>query len=372
MRIKLEPRAETSHTMRYAAPVMAALATVIVGAILFAALGTDPLTGLYTFFIQPVSDLDGLAELLLKATPLIICAIGLSIGFRGNVWNIGAEGQLLMGSICGGGVALAFYGEGGWWVMPIMIVAGALGGMAWAAIPAFLRTRFNVNEILTSLLLTYVALQILSYLVRGPWTDPDGQNFPETRIFEDWGLLPILIEGTRLNASAIFAILVIIAGWVFMSRSFEGFKVNVVGQALDAADYAGFSQKRVVWISFMVSGGLAGLAGLAEVAGPVGQLNATFAPGYGFAAIIIAFLGRLHPVGVTIASLLLALMFLGGETLQMDLNLPKAVTGVFQGLLLFLVLGSDVLIRYRVRIVRPVKAGAKAASKAKPAPEMSS
>ena len=371
MRLKLEPRAETSRTMRYVAPVLAALATVIVGAILFAALGTDPVLGLYTFFISPVSNLDGLAELGLKAAPLVLCAIGLMVGFRGNVWNIGAEGQLLMGAICGGGVALAFYGEGGWWVMPLMIVAGALGGMAWAAIPALLRTRFNVNEILTSLMLTYVALQVLSYLVRGPWTDPAGQNFPETRTFEDWGLLPILIEGTRLNVSVIFAILVIIAGWAFMTRSFEGFKINVVGQALEAADYAGYSQKRVVWISFMVSGGLAGLAGLAEVAGPVGQLNATFAPGYGFAAIIVAFLGRLHPVGVTIAALLMALMFLGGESLQMDLNLPKAVTGVFQGVLLFLVLASDVLIRYRVRVIRPA-AGREADRTAKPAPEMPS
>ena len=353
MRLKLEPRIASSRGMRYAAPVLAASATIILGAILFAALGTNPLTGLYTFFIQPVSDLDGIAELGLKAAPLIIVAIGLSIGFRGNVWNIGAEGQLIMGAICGGGVALAFHGEGGWWVMPIMVLAGALGGMAWAAIPALLRTRFNVNEILTSLLLTYVALQILNYMVRAPWTDPDGSNFPETRLFEDWALLPILIEGTRLNVSAIFAVIVALAGWAFMLRSFEGFKVNVVGQALDAARYAGFSQRRTVWISFMVGGGLAGLAGLAEVAGPVGQLNATFAPGYGFAAIIIAFLGRLHPVGIIIASLLMALMFLGGESLQMNLNLPKAVTGVFQGMLLFLVLASDVLIRYRIRIVRP-------------------
>lgn len=336
--------------MRYGAPILAALATVVAGAILFAALGVDPLTGLYTFFVKPISSVDGLAELGLKTTPLVMIAIGLSVGFRGNVWNIGAEGQLLMGAICGGGVALAFYGEGGWWVLPLMVLAGALGGAAWGAIPAFLRTRFNANEILTSLMLTYVALQLLGYLVHGPWRDPQGYNFPETRVFEDWALLPLLIEGTRLNIGIFFALLVVVAGWVFMSRSFLGFQVNVVGQALAAANYAGFSQKRVIWIGFLVGGGLAGLAGLAEVAGPLGQLNATFAPGYGFAAIIIAFLGRLHPVGVTIAAALMALMFLGGETLQIDLKLPKAVTGVFQGMLLFFVLASDVLIRYRIRI----------------------
>ena len=194
MRIRLEPRAATSRAMRYAAPFIAAFATIVVGAGLFAALGSDPLVGLYTFFVKPISDLNGLAELGLKTTPLVMCAIGLAIGFRGNVWNIGAEGQLLMGAVCGGGVALAFYGEGGLWVLPLMILAGALGGAAWAAIPAFLRTRFNVNEILTSLMLTYVALQLLGYLVHGPWRDPQGYNFPETRTFEDWALLPILVK----------------------------------------------------------------------------------------------------------------------------------------------------------------------------------
>lgn len=363
MRIRLEPRESSSRVMRYAAPFLAAAATVILGAILFAALGRDPLIGLYTFFIKPISSLDGLAELGLKTTPLVICAMGLAVGFRGNVWNIGAEGQLLMGAVCGGGVALAFHGGGGWWVLPLMILAGGLGGAAWGAIPAFLRTRFNVNEILTSLMLTYVALQILGYLVYGPWRDPEGYNFPETRIFEDWGLLPILIEGTRLNVSIFFAVLVVLAGWIFMSRSFAGYKVNVVGQALAAANYAGFSQKRVVWLGFLVGGGLAGLAGLAEVAGPLGQLNATFSPGYGFAAIIIAFLGRLHPVGIAAASVLMALMFLGGETLQIDLKLPKAVTGVFQGMLLFFVLASDVLVRYRVRLVRKAPAEATAVSR---------
>ena len=350
MRLRLEARIETSRGMRIAAPLLALGLTIASGALLFAALGRDPLVGLYTFFIAPVSDLDGAAELFLKATPLVLCALGLAIGFRGNVWNIGAEGQLVIGAVAAGGVALAFHGTGGWWVLPLMILAGGLGGMAWAAVPALLKTRFNANEILTSLMLTYAAIHILGYLVHGPWRDPSGYNFPETRIFEDWAQIPILIEGTRLHVGVFAAVVAVAACWIFTSRSFLGFQIDVAGQAVAAADYAGFSRKRVIWVSFLISGGLAGLAGMAEAAGPLGQLNATFAPGYGFAAIIVAFLGRLHPVGVTIAGILMALLFLGGEALQVEMKLPKAVTGVFQGMLLFFVLACDVLIRYRLRL----------------------
>ncbi len=350
MFVRLEARPETSATMRYASPLIAAVLTAVTGIILFSALGTDPFVALYTFFVRPLTSLYGIAEWLLKATPLLLCAIGLSVGFRGNVWNIGAEGQLTVGAICGSGIALAAYGDEGPWLLPVMLIAGGLGGMAYGAIPALLKNRFNANEILTSLMLTYVAIQILGYLVHGPWRDPDGFNFPESRIFGDQGIMPVILEGTRLNAGAILAVVALIAVWIFMSRTFSGFKVSVVGQAPAAAAYAGFSQKKVVLISFLIGGGLAGLAGITEVSGTINQLQPVISPGYGFAAIIVAFLGRLHPFGVLLASLLMSLMYLGGESLQINLNLPLAVTGVFQGLLLFYVLGSDVLIRYRIRI----------------------
>ncbi len=352
MLLRLEPRAQPSRWLLYTSPLIAAGLTLVSGFILFGALGQDPVNALYTFFIRPIDTAYGFSELFLKATPLLFCAIGLAIGFRGNVWNIGAEGQLTMGAICGGGVALAFYGDEGPWLLPLMIISGGLGGMLWGAIPAFLKTRFNANEILTSLMLTYVAIQVLGYLVHGPWRDPDGYNFPETRMFGDQALLPIIMEETRLHVGVILALLAAGLGWLLMSRTFFGFQVKVVGQALAAADYAGYSRKRVIWLSFLISGGLAGIAGLSEVAGPMGQLNPTISPGYGFAAIIVAFLGRLHPIGIVLASLLMALMYLGGETLQMELNLPLAITGVFQGMLLFFVLASDVLVRYRVRLVR--------------------
>ena len=352
MLIRLEPRALPSKAMGYASPLVAAALTVIAGFILFGSLGQDPLTALYTFFVRPIDNTYGLAELVLKATPLLLCAVGLAVGFRGNVWNIGAEGQLTVGAICGGGLALAFYGNEGPWLLPLMVLGGALGGGAYGAIPAFLKTRFNANEILTSLMLTYVAIQVLGYLVHGPWRDPDGYNFPETRMFGDDALLPIIMEETRLHVGVILALIAAGLGWLLMSRTFFGFQVKVVGQALAAANYAGYSRKRVIWLSFLISGGLAGIAGLSEVAGPMGQLNPTISPGYGFAAIIVAFLGRLHPLGIVLASLLMALMYLGGETLQMELHLPLAITGVFQGMLLFFVLASDVLIRYRFRFGR--------------------
>ncbi len=352
MQLRLEPRQSTSRAMQYASPLIAAGLTIIAGIGLFGALGTDPILALYTFFIQPLTSAYSIAELLIKATPLLLCALGLMVGFRGNVWNIGAEGQLTIGAIASGGVALAAYGNEGPWLLPLMLIAGALGGMAWASIPAVLKTRFNANEILVSLMLTYVAIQLLGHLVHGPWRSPEGFNFPETRTFGDWGTLPILLEGTRLHAGIFVALAVLVVIWVLMSRTFQGFKITVAGQAPAAAGYAGFSAKSVVWVTLMISGATAGLAGTVEVMGTIQQLQPIISPGYGFAAIIVAFLGRLHPVGVLLASLLMSLMYLGGESLQMNMNLPLAVTGVFQGLLLFFVLGSDILSRYRIRIIR--------------------
>lgn len=359
MRFRLEARPQTSHLMKLASPLIAAGLTAVTGFILFGALGSDPVEALYTFFVRPLTSTYGLAEWALKATPLALCALGLAVGFRGNVWNIGAEGQLTIGAIFGGGLALAAFGDEGPWLLPLMMLAGAIGGMLWGAIPAILKTRFNANEILTSLMLSYVAIQLLGYLVYGPWRDPDGYNFPETRIFNDEAILPVIVEGTRLNAGVFLALAAFVAIWIMMSRTFSGFQITVVGQAPQAAGYAGFSQKRVVLVSFLISGGLAGIAGAAEVSGTINQLQPIISPGYGFAAIIVAFLGRLHPLGVMLASLLMSLMYLGGESLQINLKLPLAVTGVFQGLLLFYVLGSDVLIRYRLRRIggsREVKA----------------
>ena len=346
---RLEPRDGASAAMLLATPVIAVALTLVSGVVLFAALGFDPGRSLHTFFIKPIASLYGLTELAVKATPLAIIGVGLAMGFRANVWNIGAEGQFTLGAVCGGGVALAFHGSDSVFVLPAMVLAGMLGGLAWGAIPAWLRVRYNANEILTSLMLTYVAVLFLGFLVHGPWRDPEGLNFPESRMFEDVSLLPIILEGTRLNIGAPAALLIVLGGWVLISRSFIGFQIKVVGQSPAAASYAGFSQRRLIWTTLLLSGGLAGLAGIFEVSGPIGQLQPSVSPGYGFTAIIVAFLGRLHPVGVLFAALLVALSYIGGELAQIELKLPLAVTGVFQGMLLFFLLASDVLVRYRVR-----------------------
>jgi simple sugar transport system permease protein len=347
---RFEPRGRVPAAMLYVTPLLAVALTLATGVVLFALLGFDPLRALYVYFIEPISTKYGLAELAVKATPLTLIAVGLALGFRANVWNIGAEGQLTFGAICGGGLALAFYNEEVWWLLPAMFAAAAFGGMAWAAIPAWLRSRFNANEILTSLMLSYVALLFLGYLMYGPWRDPQGLNFPESRTFHAAAQLPNLLSGTRLHVGALIALAVAAAGWVVIARAFVGFQIKVVGQAPGAARFAGFSERRLVWWTFGMSGGLAGIAGLIEVAGPIGQLVPRVSPGYGFTAIIVAFLGRLHPVGIVLAALLIALSYIGGEVAQIEMRLPLAITGVFQGLLLFFLLGCDVLVRYRLRL----------------------
>ena len=352
VRIRLEARPEPSRLAMWLSPIVATGAVIVIGLVVFAFMGKNPWLATYTFFIDPIDTSYDVGELLLKASPIMLCAVGLAVGYRANVWNIGAEGQLIVGAICGGGAALAFQEVDTRWVLPVMLIAGMLGGMAWAAIPAFLRTRFNANEILVSLMLVYVASLVLSLLVHGAWRDPEGFNFPQSKMFAEHALLPILVPETRLHVGFLMAVLAVAAGLLFMRKSLPGFQMRVAGLAPAAANYAGISSKRTVWMGLMIGGACAGLAGVGEVAGPVGQLLPIISPGYGFAAIIVAFVGRLHPVGIFFASLLMSLLYLGGEAAQMKLALPSAVTGLFQGTLLLFLLAADVFIHYRLRLVR--------------------
>jgi len=350
MRIKLEARGQQSRLMSYASPILAAVLTLICGAFLFWILGKSPIQALHTFLIMPISDPYRIAELLVKAGPIVLCAMGLSICFRANVWNIGAEGQLLMGGLVGSCAALALLDSHGIWVLPVVLVAGILGGMAWAAIPAFLKNYFNTNEILSTIMLNYISLNILLHGVHGPLKDPNGFNFPESALFSDWQTMPILLEGTRLHLGVSFALFAMVGVWVLMSKTFIGFQIKVLGGDQRSAHFAGFKEKRLVWLCLLICGGLAGLAGAGEVTGPIGQLVPNISPGYGYAAIIVAFLGRLHPLGILFAGLLMALLYMGGEMVQIHLDLPLAVTGVFQGMLLLFLLICDVLIGYRIVI----------------------
>ncbi|WP_298608846.1 ABC transporter permease [uncultured Thiothrix sp.] len=357
--LRLEPRPAPSRLMVYLSPLLAMALMLVVGMVVFTILGQPPLKAFHAFFIEPINDWYGFGELLIKSSPLALIALGLAVGFRANIWNIGAEGQLIMGAIAAGGVALWLYETTSAWILlPLMFIAGALGGMFWASIPAFLRTRFNTSEILVSLMLVYVANLVLSWLIHGPWRDPDGYGFPQSKLFESSAILPIMLEGTRVHAGIFITVLALLAAGIFFRWSLIAFQMRVAGLAPKAALYAGFKQKKMVWLGLLAGGAAAGLAGTAEVAGPIGQLLIPISPGYGFAAIIVAFVGRLHPVGIVLASLLMALLYLGGESAQMQLALPAAVSGVFQGMLLFFLLATDVLIQFKLRWVPKASAGA--------------
>jgi general nucleoside transport system permease protein len=347
---QLVPRGEASRFWTLASPLLALLITVVVGTMLFAALGKDPVRGLQIFFWEPIKTSYALGELMVKATPLLIIALGLAVCFRSNVWNIGAEGQFVMGAVCAGGVALLADKDTGRWIVVAVLLAGVLGGMLWAGITALLRDRFNASEILVSLMLVYVADMVLSYMVFGPWKDPQGYNFPQSKTFEAATKIPKIIDASRMNIGLLLGLLGAVGLWVFLFRTRAGFAQLVGGLAPAAARYAGFSTRRALWTALLVSGGAAGLAGALEVAGPIGQLTAYVPAGYGFAAIIVAFVGRLHPLGIVFSALLMSMFYIGGELAQSRLGLPKSLTGVFQGLLLFSLLACDTLIAYRFQL----------------------
>jgi len=347
--LKLEARPQPSKLWSLASPVLALLVTVLIGVVLFVALDKDPVSGLQMFFWEPIRSAYALGELTVKATPLLLIALGLAVCFRSNVWNIGAEGQYVLGAIAASGVALLADKTTGSWIVVPIILAGILGGMFWAGITAWLRDRFNANEILVSLMLVYVAVQVLSYMVSGPWKDPQGYNFPQTKTFDLVTRIPRLFDGSRVSIGVFLALIGVIGTWIFLFRTRAGFAQQVGGLAPAAARYAGFSSRRALWVALLVSGGMAGLAGALEVAGPIGQLTSYVPAGYGFAAIIVAFVGRLHPVGMVFSALLMSMFYIGGELAQSRLGLPKSLTGVFQGLLLFTLLACDTLVNYRLK-----------------------
>ena len=348
--IFVEPRAVTRWYHEWLTVLVALILTLLTASVLLAAIGLDPLSSLHRIFIKPLNSVYGISELLAKAAPLITIGVALALGFRAGVWNIGAEGQLVMGGLCGGAVALALWGVDGFWVMPLVLLGGTVGGLLWGAIPAFLKVRFNANEILVSLMLTYVAILLLSVMVHGPLRDPDGFNFPESRLFHDAATLPKLLSAGRGHLGFVFAIAFAIVGTWVVKRWHLGFEMRVTGLSASAAKFAGYSRDRTVWMALLMGGAISGFAGVVEVTGNIGQLVPTISPSYGFTAIIVAFLARLHPLAVIPAGLLVALSYLAGEAAQLSLGVPAASTQVFQGLLLFFLLGTSLFVNYRVRL----------------------
>ncbi|RYE62835.1 MAG: ABC transporter permease [Oxalobacteraceae bacterium] len=351
MRIELQKRARVSTLFSVLSPLLALVLTLIGGAILFWALGKNPGSALYSFFIEPLLEVWSLHELAVKAAPLILIAVGLSICYRSNNWNIGAEGQFTIGAITGSILPVLYPEWHSPMILPLMLLMGIAGGALYAGIPALLKTRFNTNEILTSLMLVYIAQLFLDWLVRGPWRDPQGYNFPQTKSFQIEAVLPEMLASGRAHWGFAFAIIAAVALWFMMRFMLKGFEVQVLGQSERAGRFAGFSARRMVWFSMLVSGGLAGLAGISEVSGSIGHVQPSISPGYGFTAIIVAFLGRLNPLGIIASGLVLALTYLGGEAAQLSIGISDKVSRVFQGLLLFFVLSCDTLILYRIRLI---------------------
>ncbi len=360
--IRLEKRKEPSQIWRIANPFLAVVLTMIAGGMMFAALGKDPVAAIRLIFFDPLfSEQFGSysrPQLLIKTAPLILIAVGLAIGFKANIWNIGAEGQYIMGALFGAGVALAFYPIEGWYIFPLMILAGALGGFLWAMIPAILKTRFNTNEILVSLLLVYVAERILAAMALGLMRNPDQPGFPGSRDLRRYESAhnAELIANTGLHWGVVAALIAVIFAYIMMTRHMLGFHVQLAGQAPRAARFGGVSPARLVIICLGLAGALAGLAGMFEVSGPGGQVRIEFATGYGFTAIIVAFLGRLNPIGIVLAGFLLGLTYIGGELSQMMLQLPSASIQVFQGMLLFFLLALDFQTNYRIRLTQGARA----------------
>jgi ABC-type uncharacterized transport system permease subunit len=352
LRIELIRRPERSLTMALLSPVLAVALTVAAGFIIFAAIGVDPFRGLYVYFVEPLTKAWSFQELLVKAIPIVLIAVGLALCYLANNWNIGAEGQFTAGAIAGSALPILLPEFQNFATLPLMLLMGIASGMLYAAIPAFLKIRFGTNEILTSLMLVYVSLLFLDWIVRGPWRNPQGFGFPGSLEFSDAATMPILIEGSRLHLGLAFALIAVIAAWFLLRRTITGFEIGVLGQAPRAGAFAGFSRNRMILLTFLISGGLAGLAGISEVAGPIGKLDVVISPGYGFTAIIVAFLGRLNPLGILVAGFVLALTYIGGEEAQIVLGLSGKTARVFQGMLLFFVLACDTFILYRVRFVR--------------------
>jgi ABC-type uncharacterized transport system permease subunit len=360
--IQLEKRKEPSAFWTYSTPVLAVVLTMILGGLLFALIGKDPLLAIKTIFWDPI--LGEFAfyyrpEVFKKAAPLVLIAIGLSYGFKAGIWNIGAEGQYIIGAICGAGVALAFYPtEGRWFIFPMMIIVGFLGGVVWAMIPALLRVYFRTNEILVSLMLVYVAEVLIKAFSIGLMRNPDGHGFPGSRNLNQYASAANLelFAGTGIHWGVLTALFAVVATYVVLAKHQFGFFVRLTGESPRAAGFAGVNANRLIVICFVISGGLAGMAGLFEVAGPAGQILGSFPSFYGFTAIIVAFLGRLHPVGILFAGLLMALTYVGGNAAEAAMNIPSATIQIFQGMLLFSLLSVDVLTNYRLRFV--VKKGA--------------
>ncbi|MDW6094119.1 ABC transporter permease [Vibrio rhizosphaerae] len=350
--LKVQPRVESSRMMAWFSPLIAIALTLLISSLMLLWLHVSPVKAFNVFLLQPFSDSYNLGELMVKATPLLLCAIGLAICYRANIWNIGAEGQLLIGAVASSAVAVHVSEDVGAAMLVPVLLAGVIAGMCWSAIPTLLNRLFHTNIILTTIMLNYIGLYVLLWAVHGPLSDPDGFGFPESIMFPDGVMLPLLSDSGRASISIVAAILIALITAIVLFKTLPGFKIRVFGEDTTAAQYAGFNQNKIIWGVMLFAGALAGFAGAAEVTGPIGQLIPSVSPGYGYAAIIVAYLGRLHPVGIIVSSFFMGALYMGSDLAQIELGLPTAVTGLFQGILLFSLLACDFLIHYQIKVRR--------------------
>ena len=339
-------------------PIVSVLLAFVVGGIVLVLSGEDPIAVYRAMLDGAFGSEDGVAETLVKAIPLLLTGLGVGVAFRMQLWNIGAEGQLYLGAIAGSGLALFVLPDAPAIVLiPAIVAAGSAGGAAWALIPGALRAFLRVNEIITSLLLNYVAILFSDYLVYGRWRDPAGFGFPgtaplpEAAWFPQWGT-------TRVHLGLVFGLVAAALLWVILRRTRWGYEIAVTGENERAARYAGMPTIRNILLVMALSGGLAGIAGIGEVAGLGHQLQRNLSPGYGYTAIIVAWLGRLNPIGIVLVAFLLAGLLVGGDQLQMSMGLPAAIAPMLQGTILFFLLGGEALTRYRLVWARRHAAGA--------------
>ncbi|ATW26263.1 ABC transporter permease [Candidatus Formimonas warabiya] len=350
MKIILEKRATPSLLMLVVSPIVSIFFALLIGGIFLALNHTNPLQVYSMLVTSAFTTSFGISESIVKAIPLMLCGLGVSLAFRMQLWNIGAEGQLYLGAIAATWVALSFPALPALIMIPFMFLMGFLGGGFWALLTAIPRAYLKVNETITTLLMNYIAIALADYLVYGPWKDPNGFNFPLTPQFPSAAILPALGQ-SRIHLGLLFAIVAAVVIYILVGHTKWGYEVRVIGESPAAARYAGMNIPKNICLVMLLSGGLAGIAGMSEVSGIAGRLQHGLSPGYGYTAIIVAWLARLHPASLALVSFLLGGLLVGGYAIQL-VGLPVATVNMLQGLILFFVLGSQILTNYNIKLGR--------------------
>jgi simple sugar transport system permease protein len=367
MQLKIEPRLETPRWLPILSIIIALVIALLLGAIPLTYGGLNPLVAYQQMLAAGFFESYSFSDTLVKATPLILAGLGVAIAFRMRLWNIGAEGQLFLGAWATAGVALFWLpAETPKFIMlAVMTIAGFLAGALWGAIPGVLKAKLGVNEIISSLMLTYVAIQYNNYFVYGPWaaggfglTAP----FPRTAWFPrltDFGDIIPALRGMTAHLGILYGLVAAIILYIIFKYSKWGYELKVIGDNPEAARYAGMNLSRTIILTMIISGGLAGLAGMSELAGAVHRLQEHFSPGYGFTAIIVAWLARLNPLAIILVGYLFGGLLVGGDAIQ-----PAGIPLMIQGIILFCVISADTFTRYRLRFGQPFAATTAATSEA--------